>query len=456
MSIKDILHRFLRPVLNLEPRARILQLGRLGTSAIIIILTLFLVFYPLNAGKLYVTKLSCSHVDVSNGIFTSLQKSMNSGAGNRNADGQSFMTTSEIQILSQYTSQQVSKAGQFIQSNLMSWCYGMYDSAESYNPQSGMFMRLFRGPSKLYCSNLESNDVVDYRGQLAKIGLGIVLSYAYSNQDFSSENQVYVPDPEYTKNLKERKNRNFATFIMILTSILLHALILVLGYIYYDFKGKERNDKLLPNWPKHVFGLAAMLSFMLFFTSEMIQLSLVTHIKKEVSSQLGDFGLSLNVGGGFIAIFWVIITLSFASIFFWGAPVWCAVSHIDDEDITEEVVPLKPRNKKHPSQSDRSSLSSNDCYRLSEFVAPSSSFLGSETDLSYTSSGTEGSQVDPFGNAYSTKSEHNTSQSELFKSRPSVSDSTRMLCGHAYLDVPAHKQKVPSSEYSIPNDRKML
>ncbi|VEU24356.1 DEKNAAC105487 [Brettanomyces naardenensis] len=307
------------PFLNLTPRARMLQIGRLGTSLLIVTLIFVLYYAPMINTHFYLARLDCSHVDVSNGIFSALESSMN---GPQSYNGSSnFLTTSEIHILADYVREQVSTAAQFIHSDLMGWCYGTYSSVEAYNSETSTFILLSKGDSSMHCSGTSVNYVFDYRQQLNEAGLNIILSYAYPQ---TQQNAPGTSDPQYTKSLIQRREKNASVIYTMAVAAALHATMLIAGIMYYGQRGFHKDDRSMPPLPKHIFGVTAILAFALLFVAVMINISLIQEIRREVGSELGSFGLLVHIGGAWLAVFWVAVGLSFTCIFLWGGPTWCA------------------------------------------------------------------------------------------------------------------------------------
>lgn len=340
MTSSKLRNQICQPFSNLTPRARLLQFGRLGTSLISIVLVIFLLVLPFHNSHFYLAKLDCNHVDVSNGIFTSLQSAMNDG------ETDSFMTTSEIQILAQYTSHQVSTAAQFIQYSITGWCYGTYSSAETYNAVTNKFIAIQKGDSKVRCSMPSLNYVFDYRGELSDVGLNIVLSYAYVKGEFSTEEEHYVPDKSYETLLEKRWTRNTAGIGLLMSSLIIQPFLLRFGTIYYGLRGKQINDKLMPSLTRQIFGFVSAISFIAVLSSALINISLYEEIKREIRSQLGDFGLTVHSGPMYLFVFWLIVLLQFICIFLWGGPVWCATSEsgrVQSREVEEEEAFLNRR-----------------------------------------------------------------------------------------------------------------
>ncbi|QPG76076.1 hypothetical protein FOA43_003462 [Brettanomyces nanus] len=338
MKLKALWFKLESPFLNLTPRARLLQIGRFCSSLFVVISIYLLVSVPRSGNHYYMGRLDCSHVDVSNGIFASLQSSLNH-PHNSNGDD-TFTTTSEISILAQYIGKEVSTAAQFINTNILGWCSGTYSSVEMYNPATSTFELVSEDSANMRCSPLSANYVFDYRGQLSDIGLNIVLSYAYSSNDYSPEAK-YVPDKQYRADLKERRQKNQAVIYMLLIAMAVHILIFVLGIIYYGRRGVKKNDKSLPALPKHIFGVAAIVAFLLMFVAFLIDVSVLEEIKKEIKGDLGDFGLSFHLNPAWISVFCIAMLLSFISIFVWGGPIWCAaapINALDDDNVEEMLV----------------------------------------------------------------------------------------------------------------------
>ncbi|GME90099.1 unnamed protein product [Ambrosiozyma monospora] len=327
MFWKNIAFILEKPFVNLTPRARVLQSLRLGTSFLTLVGLLLLYFLPYMTHNVFVAKLDCSHADVSNGLFSSLSSSVNS-------DGEisSGLTTSEIELLVDYVENEVKTAPQVITSNLRNWCFGSYNSTETYDHYQESFTQSRIMNYHMQCTKTDSNYVFDYRGELSTIGLNILLSYAYSTSDVSSDRQaitsstkLYSPDAEYSAILKLRKSLNQSVFFMIVGGITVHGFMLLMGIIYYGNRGLKKDDQSMPNYIKQLYGYLASFTFLTILGAIVIQTYIITTVKSDVKSQLGSFGLSVHRGGIWFSIGWVVSFLSFVSAVSWGGPVWCGV-----------------------------------------------------------------------------------------------------------------------------------
>ncbi|GMG28917.1 unnamed protein product [Ambrosiozyma monospora] len=327
MLWKNIAFILGKPFVNLTPRARVLQSLRLGTSFLTLVGLLLLYLLPYMTNNVFVAKLDCSHADVSNGLFSSLSSSVNS-------DGEisSGLTTSEIELLVDYVESEVKTAPQVITSNLRNWCFGSYNSTETYDHFQESFTQSRIMNYHIQCTKTDSNYVFDYRGELSTIGLNILLSYAYSTSDVSSDRQaitsstqLYSPDAEYSALLKLRKSLNQAVFFMIVSSFAVHGFMLIMGIIYYGNRGLKKDDQFMPNYIKQLYGYIASFTFLAVLGAIVIQAYIINSVKSDVKKQLGSFGLSVHRGGIWFSIGWVVSFLSFVSAVSWGGPVWCGV-----------------------------------------------------------------------------------------------------------------------------------
>ncbi|OWB59799.1 hypothetical protein B5S29_g663 [[Candida] boidinii] len=334
MNWNHLFFELKKPFVNLTPRAKILQRVRFLSLFTSIILVICLTGVQFASHNLYVARLDCTHVDVSNGLFKALKSSVNSKLksnddSNRAVDS-SDLTASEILILSKYTEEQVQNAPQFIYSNLMNWCFGSYESnlkqeGDSYSEEENDKKITF-----LQCTKKDNHYVFDYRGELSTIGLNIILSYAYGTTDSSSSdeeaitsNSEYIPDKDYLTVLNIRRKLMSAVPSMFFFSIAINTVMIILGLVYYGNRGFAKDDHSMPGFIKHIFGVLSLVSFGLVLVAVTLTTAMTTNIRSTVKKELGDFGLSVHLGADWFSVAWVAVAVSTIAFLSWGGSFWC-------------------------------------------------------------------------------------------------------------------------------------
>ncbi|ODV83323.1 hypothetical protein CANARDRAFT_189816, partial [[Candida] arabinofermentans NRRL YB-2248] len=327
MTFEDLAFTLKKPFLNLNRRARTLQNARLGSGLIVLICLTLMICLPYMTRRVYVAILDCAHVDVANGLFTALKTSVNE---NEYTSGSNFLTTSEIEILAEYTAEQVRSAPQFITSNLMNWCFGSYNSTEGYNDENGKFLQSGVRNVFVQCTKTDFHYVFDYRGELYTIGLNIILSYAYGDGDGSSTDSQtitstanYVPDAAYMAELKRRRHTTKTITVLIFFSLALNLGTFIMSLLYYGNRGLKKDDHSMPMFTRQLLGILALISFITVTASVTLQTVLITTIRSKVESELGTFGLSLHLGAAWFSLAWIALFMSFVCLCSWGGPIWC-------------------------------------------------------------------------------------------------------------------------------------
>ncbi|CDK24148.1 unnamed protein product [Kuraishia capsulata CBS 1993] len=311
-----------KPFLNLTPRARLLQVIRLGSAALSVIFLLIIICLDLKS--MPVARLDCSHVEVANGLFSALQSTVSTGAVGVFEGSDVSLTTSQVLILTEYVQQQVEDAPQFIDSNMMNWCFGNYNyTSEVVNGET--FYK--KKPLFYKCTDVDKNYVFDYRGELSTIGLNIILAYAYSDSSFSAESLTdsvqYQPDEAYLKTLNERRKSTKAVPGLFYSTVCLQTLLLVLGIIYYGKRNYAKDDTDMPMVIRQCFAVLSLTAFLTFLAGLCLTTKIYFEIQTSVRQELGAFGLSVHLGKSWFGMTWTNMVICLLSMLGWCGPLWC-------------------------------------------------------------------------------------------------------------------------------------
>ncbi|OUM52559.1 hypothetical protein BVG19_g1760 [[Candida] boidinii] len=345
MNWSHLFFELKKPFVNLTPRAKLLQRVRFISLFVTIILIACLTGVQFISYNLYIARLDCTHVDVSNGLFKALKSSVNFRLQNIDDSNRSGDTTdltaSEIAILSKYTEEQVQNAPQFIYSNLMNWCFGSYESNLKQEGDSYLEEEDDKKITFIQCTARDNHYVFDYRGELSTIGLNIILSYAYGTTDslFSDEqaitsNSEYIPDSGYLTFLKYRRRATSAIPLMLFFSVGINTAMIALGLVYYANRGFAKDDHSMPGFIKHIFGLLSLVSFILILVAVSLTTTITTSTKMAVQKELGDFGLSVHLGTDWFSVAWVTVAASTIAFLSWGGSFWCG--HVEQRTFSND------------------------------------------------------------------------------------------------------------------------
>lgn len=323
----------------------LIQCARLLSPIVTILVIGILMFLPQVDTHFYMAKLDCTHVDVSNGLFSALKSSLNDPVSIKSDT--SSLSTSEILILSEYISEQVATAAQFLDTSMFGWCYGTYQSLEQFDSATNTFELVSFEQVVVTCSGYDKDYVFDYRGQLSKTGLDIILAYAYGSDDTTTTTANYVADAGYTEELKSRQSKFRAASSMYYGCGLIEVLVLLIGYGHIIAKRKCKLDDHKTSVIFNVVAVSALFASGLAFASTILLMFMMRDIRRNVKTELGNFGISLHCQPAWFVAAWIIVAISVVSAFSWGGPIWCATeTPVDD---AEEMHPLQLASRRSGS-----------------------------------------------------------------------------------------------------------
>ncbi|KAK6456632.1 SUR7/PalI family-domain-containing protein [Scheffersomyces xylosifermentans] len=329
---KNLRYNVSAPFLNLTVQERFLQILRLVTASFALAFAIALLVGPLLTNWMYIARINCAHLDVAYGLYKSLRSSVSlsstvlteSGAGNFPVD--SSLTNSEIALLTQYAESQVANAPQYIITSLWSWCYGNYNETE-YTDKHGN-IKTKKQEIALVCSRTTGRYVFDYRDELKSIGLTSILAYAYQSSDYD--------DAGYNASVRRRHSQYKMVPNSIIFSGISQCILLVFTFIMYSNRGPEKSISKLPSMLLNFVALLSLASFISVAIGAGIITRMMIVIRKELSANLGDFGISVHMGTKWFSLLWLCTAFSLISTLSWTMPLWCANPSDLDEEYEEE------------------------------------------------------------------------------------------------------------------------
>lgn len=311
--------KFTLSISTLSKEEKFLFSLRLSSTCLAIVTILIMLIGPVVVKSFYITRVNCSHLDVSHGLYNSLKNSVGAatsilgvGEGSYVPMGTS-LTSSDIKLLTDYAEEQVGEAPQYCLTSLWRFCFGNYDTY-TINGTDGEDLIRKRNES-LTCTG-NKGIAFDYRTQLLSIGLQSILAYAYQTRLYK--------DDTYERHINQREHRfklaiNAMIFTVCVQAVLLFALIVI-----YANRGPTKDLSRIPNVVLHVLSVLSVMGF----CSSIIELALITNLinltTNEVKSKLGDFGVSFASGPAWMTFMWLSSAFCAITMASWALPMWCA------------------------------------------------------------------------------------------------------------------------------------
>jgi hypothetical protein len=301
-----------------------------------------------NANTLPLTILNCRHTDLASGLYGALKTSTN--------DYRNFMTAAEIKLLASYIENQIQNTPEQIKMGLYSSCSINYNNQDFQFPDDIDFMDsayklvpldINQLNITIKCFPRSENTAFDYRGDLSRIGLNIILSYAYNAvfQNDQTQNQIsnsnfeYVSDTGYRDLLKARGRALDNYIALVATTVAIEVVMFLGSFIYYSLRGNEMDDSKVPIIIKNIFAVLGAAVLLITFSAFILIVCEVTAVQDDVEFELSTYGIYLKYGVKFmiISVFWVIF--AFICFALWSGPVWCNRS-MKSNTIKNDQIPL--------------------------------------------------------------------------------------------------------------------
>ncbi|KAG5416688.1 ECM7 [Candida metapsilosis] len=292
---------------------------RLISSCTAIVMISIMLIGPIIVKSFYITRVNCSHLDVSRGLYNSLKSSVGAapsvlgvGSGDYVPMGTS-LTSSDIQLLADYAEQSVGSSPQYCLTSLWHFCAGNYDTYLA-NGTDGVQIVQIRN-NRMTCMD-NKGIAFDYRTQLLAVGLESILAYAYQTR--------LVKDGTYERHIDERENRFKMAINAMIFTVCVQVVILFALLVIYSNRGPTKDLSRIPNIVLHVISILSVMGF----CSSIIESAMITNLiqltKSEVKSGLGDFGVSFTSGPAWMTFMWLSSAFCILSMASWALPMWCA------------------------------------------------------------------------------------------------------------------------------------
>jgi len=291
--------------------------------------------------RLYMSRLNSYSHDITEGIFQALSDAMESGASSTINNGVG-LTTSELYILTAYSSAQVSNVPQYITISLYGTCSTYYTTADDDNDDWYVYENTKTKGTTSYSQQNSTairqclwegfDYVLDYREILTSLGLDIVLSYAYGQTD-GSGSSVGTAYEGYIQVMKLNK-RQYLTLFMVV--IFFQIIAFVLTFWYYLIKGRYINtarEKTL----LHVITFLSFCVFVMGLVSLMDLVWLNYSFQKKIRGELMSFGFEYKLGEAFFTCLWMVVFFISVSCMAWSGLEWCVSDStvVDDTFLSE-------------------------------------------------------------------------------------------------------------------------
>ncbi|KAK6201570.1 uncharacterized protein RJT21DRAFT_126728 [Scheffersomyces amazonensis] len=290
----------------------ILFLLRLFISLIASILLLTTIVSPFSNQSSYVMKISCGHIDVQAGLSASLKHSLeytNNPSSDSDYSGIPFdssLTSSAIQLISQYSADAIEDAPQYITITLWNWCSTNYNIS-STNEKS-------RYNEVSVCTKANQRTLVEYREILVEVGLSPILSYAFQTSNYL--------DQSYT-NASNRRHARYTFFVPgLATATGLQIIVLILVILLYlkDRTLRSKTSILVSN----LVAIISLISFICLSLAVGLITSVIASIKAKFNTSLNSFGISVHSGRLWFSTLFVGLFINLISTLVWVIPLWCA------------------------------------------------------------------------------------------------------------------------------------
>lgn len=320
-----------KPFENLGALDRLIQYLRLGSSLIVAVLVMVLTLGALvSPSKIFIGKLHTCLGDIAQGLFDALQQSVEAKTANYVNNGVG-LTTSEILILTEYTTSQVQSSPLFVVSSMYGWC-------RVDNGTSSASNATFRNHTQ--CHTVGSTYVFNYRELMKEIGLNAILEYTYGTLDGNSY-EVSKPYVEYMDKLQTTKIRMVNLLYTVGCS---HVVMVFCSLWYYSIKGRSLSilkERVLV----HLISLLSLVFCICAMVSAVTLATISIQLRSRIKSELHYMGISYHLGRTWFAVLWLLAIFSCISCMVWSGLVWCIAEKSADSIESYELGILATTNQ---------------------------------------------------------------------------------------------------------------
>ncbi|SCU90502.1 LAME_0E08834g1_1 [Lachancea meyersii CBS 8951] len=312
-----------RPFENLSASSRLIQFFRLGSSTLVIVFAMILTVGALACpDRLFMGQMNTSSIDIANGLFQFLESSVESSTANYISNGVG-LTTSEILILTEYTSLQSKAAPQYVVSSVYGWCRVENRTTTTTGP---------RAQNYTTCTTEGSDYIFDYRSLMKGVGLEVILDYAYN----ASGDDTYEANPSYTHYMNSKRSMKGRMIVLLYIVAACQALVLFLTLWYYSIKGRSLNqfrESLLV----HTISILSLLVCICALVSTILLVTLNVQLRSKIKDELSVMGISYHLGRAWFAALCLMAIFSCISCANWSGLVWCITNGAANKEESYEL-----------------------------------------------------------------------------------------------------------------------
>lgn len=262
----------------------------------------------------YVMRINCGRLDVGQGLFSSLEASLDNnyfgGSTDLMAIGTS-MSDSEVDILVDYISSKVSSAPQYFDLGERKWCFATVANDGNYTYLDEL---LYKSPLTITCQKYTAFKLFDYKAVLNDNNLGVIIAYAFDGDHKYSD---------YSKEVRRRSKILRTVTIIIGVQIPLHLILLVSGLLAYSGRGSARNLHMVPKRTLNAIAAISLVAGLTVTIATVVMVQTMVVMKAEVHSHLKSYGISLNLGVLYFTLHWFVVGCSAFCMIVWAFPLWC-------------------------------------------------------------------------------------------------------------------------------------
>lgn len=336
----------------LSSPGRNLQIIRYVTSIVAMILIICTLVGPsMSSNKFYFSKISCGHLDLSNGIYNSLRNAVSASSvdqGNSDYPVDLSLTNSEITIFSEYAQAQVANTPQYIVESLWQWCSGDYDVVTTKTKLGGT--RTKDENFEVTCHRNKTN-AFDYRSQLEFVGLEVIVAYAYQGVESNG-------DSTYERSTTRRRKLYKLVPSALIFAACSQFVTVIFALILYGNKGVQHELNQLKAFLVHFLAVFSVASFCSVVIAVAIMTYLVHDVQKEIQQQMVDFGISVSYGSIWFLLIWCGFAMSFLAMLSWAFPLWCANPVLKDDNDEDSMVLGRQMTQRSIRRSKKGTMSS--------------------------------------------------------------------------------------------------
>lgn len=341
LIIEGLTGKLSKPFAHLSIKDRVLQSIRLITCILATCFSAAALLAPVFTNQTYVTRIDCSHTDVSLGLYNSLKSAVLSNTNtdfttpdSGEQDGvplDSSLTNSEVILLTQYAESEVGLAAQFTLASLWTWCSGNFETNTTVINGTTSVKSL---KPVLSCNTNSNSFLTDYRSELEAIGLEIILSYAYETDQYM--------DAKYEAALKSRNRRYKMVPSLLIVGVFSQFAVLILTFIIYSNRGPYKDLTRIKPAFMNTIGFCSILLCLSLTVASAVVSQLIYEIGAEIKKHMGTFGVKSELGYVWFLVVWTAVTFSMLSALTWIIPLWCSNQVEDDYEGELASIPSHP------------------------------------------------------------------------------------------------------------------